>query len=407
MVYKWAVADGNWSSTSTWNDGTLPGVDDTVWANGYTVTIDQDVDVYYLSNHGSIPSGGPGLTNGGVFQIDSNVDRTITCDYLYAYNSTTCLYITDVNTTNTITLNVGTTDGNLQAYPIKSYSSGTINYTGDIRAVRYTTAGFISYSGGLTFNMVGNLRTDSDSRADVLNFQSTINNTEKLTINITGEINPGAVGVADGINIATTCETEFNFNGVINGNGSPALSVNVGNSFTGLIEGSFGVQNINSIITVSATAGTSEIRFKDMDISGSSSSRPINVVDETPLVFENCNLCFADGYAPWVYDSSNRIYFENDTAVTWCVDDKLGNTTYMYSQFLGQPSESDVRDGTVYGQSDEFEGTCAIPPAESVVKNVPVDDTVGEWAFTEEVVDRMEKCSTVEITGGQMAGYNI
>lgn len=46
MAVRLAKATGNWSSTSTWEDGaTLPGSGDTVLANGYTVTIDQDVTV--------------------------------------------------------------------------------------------------------------------------------------------------------------------------------------------------------------------------------------------------------------------------------------------------------------------------------------------------------------------------
>jgi hypothetical protein len=40
-----------------------------------------------------------------------------------------------------------------------------------------------------------------------------------------------------------------------------------------------------------------------------------------------------------------------------------------------QPGEENVRNGISYA-SGTLEGTCAVPPPESVVKNVPVDDTV-------------------------------
>jgi hypothetical protein len=45
-----AVANGNWSNSATWNDGFLPGPEDIVCANGFTVTIDQDINVGRITN---------------------------------------------------------------------------------------------------------------------------------------------------------------------------------------------------------------------------------------------------------------------------------------------------------------------------------------------------------------------
>jgi len=45
MAIRKAVATGNWSATATWDGGTIPSLEDTVYANGYTVTIDQAVDL--------------------------------------------------------------------------------------------------------------------------------------------------------------------------------------------------------------------------------------------------------------------------------------------------------------------------------------------------------------------------
>lgn len=50
MPIRAAVVSGNWSSTSTWNNGVLPGSGDTVASNGFTVTIDQNVNVDSLTN---------------------------------------------------------------------------------------------------------------------------------------------------------------------------------------------------------------------------------------------------------------------------------------------------------------------------------------------------------------------
>ena len=50
MATRRAIASGNWSATSTWNGGVLPGNGDTVFANGFTVTIDQNVDIGGANN---------------------------------------------------------------------------------------------------------------------------------------------------------------------------------------------------------------------------------------------------------------------------------------------------------------------------------------------------------------------
>ena len=50
MATARAIASGNWSATGTWNGGVLPGNGDTVYANGFTVTIDQNVNIGGANN---------------------------------------------------------------------------------------------------------------------------------------------------------------------------------------------------------------------------------------------------------------------------------------------------------------------------------------------------------------------
>jgi hypothetical protein len=45
MAIRKAVATGNWSAAATWDGGTIPSLEDTVYANGYTVTINQAIDL--------------------------------------------------------------------------------------------------------------------------------------------------------------------------------------------------------------------------------------------------------------------------------------------------------------------------------------------------------------------------
>jgi hypothetical protein len=78
MPDRWAVASGNWSSTATWNGGTLPGVADDVYLEGFTVTLDQNVTVASIRQ--TIRSGGT-VGNGTLaFQNNRTIVANLYCD---------------------------------------------------------------------------------------------------------------------------------------------------------------------------------------------------------------------------------------------------------------------------------------------------------------------------------------
>jgi len=66
MGLRVAVANGNWSSPSTWNAGALPAPGDTVASNGFTVTIDQNIDVDLLTNTVANPVSAVPLMTGDI-----------------------------------------------------------------------------------------------------------------------------------------------------------------------------------------------------------------------------------------------------------------------------------------------------------------------------------------------------
>jgi hypothetical protein len=53
MATRFAIGNGNWSNTAIWDNSTLPLSDDVVFANGFTVTLDQDLTVGSLRNTAS------------------------------------------------------------------------------------------------------------------------------------------------------------------------------------------------------------------------------------------------------------------------------------------------------------------------------------------------------------------
>lgn len=50
MAFRSAVANGNWSNPTTWNAGVIPAAGDYVSSNGFTVTIDQNINTNFITN---------------------------------------------------------------------------------------------------------------------------------------------------------------------------------------------------------------------------------------------------------------------------------------------------------------------------------------------------------------------
>jgi len=51
MATRFAVSPTAWNTPSTWDNGAVPLAGDTVYPNGYTVTIDTDISVASLNNN--------------------------------------------------------------------------------------------------------------------------------------------------------------------------------------------------------------------------------------------------------------------------------------------------------------------------------------------------------------------
>lgn len=102
MAIRYAVASGNWSSTATWNGGTLPTSADDVYTNNFTVTINQNITVVSLNTTATT-----GVNNGGSFNFGAGT-YTVVADTIQAgsgtainiTNGTTGVYTITANTIN-------------------------------------------------------------------------------------------------------------------------------------------------------------------------------------------------------------------------------------------------------------------------------------------------------------------
>jgi hypothetical protein len=161
MADKWyTAASGNWSTAANWNDGTKPVAGDDVYADGKTITVDEDFSVRSINT--TQRSGG---TTGGTFQITTLASgtRALTCNVVAG--SDNCLRVT------------GGTAG------------ATISVTGNVTGS--SSARGIWWTGGSChLTVTGNLQGGAVSPGHAIQFLSV----SPGTVTITGTVTAGAGG---------------------------------------------------------------------------------------------------------------------------------------------------------------------------------------------------------------------
>jgi len=397
MAARTAVANGNWSSPSTWDGGaTIPTTGDTVSAVTFTVTIDQNISVASLT------------ATTGKFVISSVTGtRTVAAD---------------------ITGGSGTNPG-LEI----TATSGTVAITGDITGGGNSNAYGLHVNGtGVTVTVTGNVLGNTSTYGCVLS--------TAITFTLNGNTTSGAS--AGGILSRTTAKT-ITVNGNVVGAGSPGLRVSAGDTVTvngnvtGGSNGTFssGIVNdtagatitVTGTCTANAGAGVAlNIADYVLDCQGTlvpSTSVPaiiagvnigvIRVVG--PLNHASNNTAPISAYRWMVHAATNITYNARDDS-----NSPLGGAVVALSNFpSGIPATGNVRYGTTYGSGNSLTGTLRVPAASSVAAGVLVDATVGTAALTPAQVwdalisslttsgsigERLKNASTVATTGDQIAG---
>jgi hypothetical protein len=208
MAIRYAVAAGNWSSTATWNGGTLPTSADDVYANGFTVTINQNVTVLSLNT-----TAATGVLNGGNFNFSSG-GFTVVADTIQAGNSFVLTVGGSASGTYTITANTingGITPNGGTALSVNSATS-TVIINGNMNAflggciiaplcVTTTINGNVtanSFAIGITHGGAGTYTINGFCQGSVNNFGYGASGSNPLTVaTITKaiSINNGVAGV--------------------------------------------------------------------------------------------------------------------------------------------------------------------------------------------------------------------
>jgi len=400
MATRWAVASGNWSSNATWNGtSSIPGNGDTVYANGFNVTINQNVSIGGANNSS---------VNAGSFLIGSRYVIT-------SVGSTSWTAIgASTNTVGVIFVATGAGSGTgvastvasintsaIASIPIATGGSFTIADTFTLTADVYagtTTCLLFSANSPATAAVVGNITSGVNSRG--------LNITGTGTMNVTGNAN-GTQGGSTGPAIDNTSTGVLNFTGNASG-GSITNSYGIANSSTGTVimvgnalpssitNSSAAVTNLaggSFTLTGNATGGLSAPGASNQ---GTGTFTIIgNVTASTNQAgFTSTNPTATNRASGSTFDSANgfaaifavRIFL--NTAVTNGEIRKSLNGTSTFQSFytadfsgFGQPATSNVRSGVTYA-AGALTGTAAIPAAGSVALGVPVDATTGTAVLT-------------------------
>jgi hypothetical protein len=215
--------------------------------------------------------------------------------------------------------------------------------SGAYQAIRTITTGAIS--------ITGNLTGGTGSSAHALSIATATPSLVTITGNITGGGNSVAYGVSGAV--ATT----YVLTGAITA--GTGIAVNLTNGI------------VNSVGAITATSASPAIVNTANNLSGL-------VTVTGPLNSSSTGFTFpVNAYRVRIKtgQTNSWIAWRDDTGVNgnevrWNTSDISG----------GNPSASNVRLGTIFGKSNEFTGTLAVPPADSVAAGVPVDATVGTAA---------------------------
>lgn len=148
MATIYAIANGNWSDSSTWSTGTVPTVDDDVWLNGHTVSVNQN-DTITAALISNLQDSGIGVVEGGYIYNNQafNVNNIITIN-------------ANINSKNNIVnVNCGI-KVNGDVHSLTTVPTSNNQYRQN--ATFYIQSG-TAYNLPLTLELNGNLYTDDNS----------------------------------------------------------------------------------------------------------------------------------------------------------------------------------------------------------------------------------------------------
>lgn len=360
MAVRYAVATGLWSAPATWDGGTLPAPGDSVHANGFTVTIDQDIDVERISNAANAPA----LANGG-FLITSIPagGRVLACDI---YNGSGTSTLTSSAPSGTLT--VGTIYGG------SSNSAAFSATTGLIDLVATAVVGGTGTNGrGVVASSIASITATLALSGFATNTSAIESSAPSPVITVT----TAQVGNNSGHAITTSGASVIVVGEALGGAGTGA-GVNTSGPATitagrAIASGGAGIlsSNANAIIDVLGECRASNSNYAVNALTC------LNVRVRGPLYHAPNNR--VPVYAPFL-----MVHAGEETV--WEVRDESGGVAggapvVLSNYVANSPAPENVRAGVAYGPDGTLTGTAVLPDPSAVAAGVPVDDEVGTAAL--------------------------
>jgi hypothetical protein len=429
-----AQANGNWSATGTWAGGVVPVAGDAVWANGFTVTLNQDISVASLNTAAvsgiSFNGGSTSALTGGTFNagnlvanitatditaggnncisvLNTNLALTITSTNIngsstgnnvsgISYGGNGTCSINAVNINSGIVANLsgnginagGTATSNLtitgnaysrNAVALNFGGAGITTFTGTLNFVSGATTGPLSISSTGTTNINADLITPSAFGFTMASVSSTIG-----TINFVGNVQANtSVSFVSCLNHSSTATVNVTGNctgGAVSSNAvsnNSTGTINIyGTAIAGANGGAGANNNSTGILYVIRAKGNGyglgSVGIVSAVGLSSNNQAAINIVRE--LEYGPLGMS-PIGQIPvrLLPSSSNVAIFYTSTGGTKTLTDSGASADF--------PATSNVRLGTTYNLGN-LTGTLAVPAAGSVALGVPVDNTTGTAVLT-------------------------
>lgn len=412
MPNRWAVASGDWSNTATWNGGTLPTSADDVFANNFTVNVNQDIDVISLRNTATT-----GVNAGGTFNFNTaNVTANISGQFGVVLGTNLCNITA---TTGTVTINAPAAVITVPNNFGNAVFSVTGNCNFNLTAISLSTAATnqngqivnkISGTGAL--NIIANLIGGASTSANVSQAVR-VSGTATGVVNITGNLTGGTGNGSSQAYFNNVAGGITNITGnITGGTGQVAISSSTQINVIGTITGGSG-STLGVFVSAGTFShiGTCQASATSSAIGGNPSASQTTILTG-PFLRNGNNVAVAS--QSFTINSAYNPYFEFKKS-------NGADVTYVDQSTLNFPSINNVRSGTTYA-SGLYTGTLAVPLPSQVLAGIPTDATTGTLLMTPQqfwdylissgfavgsIGERLQNASTVATTGSQIASYNI
>jgi hypothetical protein len=344
-----ATQSGDFSATSTWVGGVVPGSGDVAFANTFTITISDTRTVQAISN-----AAGTGITVGGTFSLLNGCNLTCTNanGVVQGATTTSCITTPSLGVGSTASVAASVTVGLSNASTVLHSTAGTVNWVGNLANPNGNAAYIYQLSGSGAANITGNIVGQSTSGTI-----AAVGFTGNGVMVITGSVTGGS-GNGVGAQLTSASTGSLTITGTVTAGNVSAVV----NSGPGTLTVNGTCQSSTTAPAIGAGSTTQITRLSGPFLLGASGN--INPVQAQ-------SWRWAPTQIPTYYEvaasngTTKRSLFTSDNIPT-------GN----------YPTAANVRSGTVYGPNLENTGTCAVPSASAVSLGTAVDNTTGTAVLT-------------------------